>query len=150
MQALYRDFAPRGFKVVAVSVDDAAGTQKVRDFVREFGLTFDVLHDPQGTIQRTYQTTGVPENFVIGADGVVRKKTYTQDWNSPENRALVAQLLDEAGAPPAPTATAPPPAGAAPAPAGDVGRIEVEVVPEPGDAPAGGGAARPAPPGGRR
>jgi peroxiredoxin len=112
MQALHRDFASRGFKVVAVSVDDAGAEQKVRDFVKEFGLTFDVLHDPAGAIQKLYATTGVPENFVIGADGTVRKKAYAQDWNSPENRALIARLLDEAGAP----ASGPTPTGA---PAGD-------------------------------
>jgi len=100
LQALYRDFAPRGFKILAVSVDEGAGAApKVRDFMRQFGVTFDVLHDPDGSIQKTYQTTGVPENFVIGADGVVRKKAYAQDWNGPENRALIAKLLDEAGAP---------------------------------------------------
>jgi peroxiredoxin len=100
MQALYRDFAPRGFKIVAVSIDEGAGdAAKVRDFMRGFGVTFDVLHDPAGAIQKTYQTTGVPENFVIGADGVVRKKAYAQNWNGPENRALIARLLDEAGAP---------------------------------------------------
>jgi thiol-disulfide isomerase/thioredoxin len=108
LQALYRDYAPRGFRVLAVSVDEGAGSApKVRDFMRGFGVTFDVLHDPEGLIQKTYQTTGVPENFVIGADGVVRKKAYAQDWNGPENRALIARLLDEAGAPAAPA----PPAG---------------------------------------
>ncbi len=125
MQALYRDFAPRGFKIVAVSVDRAGDEQKVRDFVREFGLTFDVLHDPDGKIQRTYATTGVPENFVIGADGVVRKKAYAHDWNSPENRALIARLLDEAGAPPGPAPVAAP-AAATPTD----GRLPVEVAPE--------------------
>jgi hypothetical protein len=91
----------------------------VRDFMRGFGVTFDVLHDPEGLIQKTYQTTGVPENFVIGADGVVRKKAYAQDWNGPENRALIARLLDEAGAPaaPAPAASPAPNAGGDAAPA---------------------------------
>jgi peroxiredoxin len=119
MQALYQDFAPRGFEIVAVSIDDAGQEAKVRDFVKEFGLTFDVLHDPAGAIQKTYATTGVPENFVIGADGVVRKKAYAQDWNSPENRALISRLLDEAGAPPGPAAPAGPGGDrAAPVPVG--------------------------------
>lgn len=96
LQALYRDFAPKGFKVVAVSVDDAADApRKIREFLAPYHVTYDVLHDSAGAIQKTYQSTGVPENFVIGADGVVRKKAYAQDWNSPENRALVARLLDE-------------------------------------------------------
>ena len=99
MQALYRDFAGRGFKIVAVSVDAPGDEKAVRDFMREYGVTFDVLHDVERRIQKTYQTTGVPENFVIGADGVVRKKAYAQNWNGPENRALIARLLAEAGAP---------------------------------------------------
>jgi peroxiredoxin len=97
LQALYRDFAPRGFKIVAVSVDDPGKEREVEQFMRGYGVTFDVLHDPAGAIRKTYQTTGVPENFVIGTDGVVRKKAYAQDWNAPENRALIGRLLDEAG-----------------------------------------------------
>jgi len=105
MEALYRDFAPRGFKIVAVSIDDPGTEQKVRDFVKEFGLTFDVLHDGTGKIEQLYQTTGYPENFLVDAEGTIRKKAYTQDWNSETNRGLVARLLDEAGAPPAASAT---------------------------------------------
>ena len=99
MEAMYKDFAPRGFKIVAVSIDDAGQEQKVRDFLQEFGITFDVLRDPDSKIMKLYQASAVPENFLIGADGVVRKKAYAQDWNSPANRALVSRLLDEAGAP---------------------------------------------------
>jgi cytochrome c biogenesis protein CcmG, thiol:disulfide interchange protein DsbE len=142
MQALYEDFAPRGFEIVAVSVDDAGAEQKVRDFAKEFGLTFDILHDPSGSIQQVYQTTGVPENFLIAADGTIRKKAYAQDWNSETNRALIAQLLDEAGAPPAASAT---PRRSSPASLG-VDRMQVEVVPE-SAAPA---PPRATPPGGAR
>ena len=127
MQALYRDFAPRGFEIVAVSVDDAGAEPKVRDFMKEFGITFDVLHDPDGAIQKTYMTTGVPENFLVGADGVIRKKSYAQDWNSETNRALVARLLDEAGAPPAASATIKPTTPTPPPPAEPTERVEVRV-----------------------
>ena len=94
IEQLYRDFGGRGLKVVAVSIDDPGEEAKIRGFVREFGLTFDVLHDPSGKIQRKYQTTGVPETFVIGRDGVIRKKVIGAiRWDSPANRALVSQLL---------------------------------------------------------
>lgn len=102
IEALYKQFAGRGFKVVAVSIDEPGDTTKIRRFVDEFHLTFDVLHDGAGKIQQIYQTTGVPENFLIGADGTIRKKAYTQDWNSEPNRTLVARLLDEAGTPAGP------------------------------------------------
>ncbi len=128
MEALHKDFAPRGFKIVAISIDDEGSEEKIREFLREYGITFEVLHDPNGTIQQIYQTTGVPENFLIGADGVIRKKAYAQDWNSETNRALVARLLDEAGAPPAASAT-PRPSTPTPPPGAD--RMQVEVVPTP-------------------
>jgi len=99
MERLHRSFADSGLRIVAVSIDDAGREDAVREFVARYELTFDVLHDPTKRIIDQYRTNGVPESFVIGRDGVVRRKTYTQDWNSPANRALIAQLLRE-GAPP--------------------------------------------------
>ena len=66
----------------------------IRDFAREYGLTFELLHDDTGDIQQAYQTTGIPETYIIGPDGVIRRKHIgPADWNSEANRALVAQLL---------------------------------------------------------
>jgi cytochrome c biogenesis protein CcmG/thiol:disulfide interchange protein DsbE len=94
MQALHETFGDRGLRVVAVSVDDPGTEDKIRAFRRDFGLTFEVLHNPSGDIQRLYQTTGVPETFVIGPDGTIRKKVNgAADWHSAANRALIAQLV---------------------------------------------------------
>jgi cytochrome c biogenesis protein CcmG/thiol:disulfide interchange protein DsbE len=50
-------------------------------------------------LPREYQATGYPETFVIGRDGIIRKKVIgAADWNSEGNRALVRQLLAERGA----------------------------------------------------
>jgi thiol-disulfide isomerase/thioredoxin len=97
IQALHEAYGDKGFRVVAVSVDGAGEEQKIRDFMREYGLTFEVLHNPAGDVQRLYQTTGVPESFVIGPDGVIRKKVIgAVDWHSEANRALVARLVGSA------------------------------------------------------
>lgn len=99
IQKLYETFAPRGFKVVAVSIDDSGTTDGIRAFARELGLTFEVLHDPAGAVQRRYQMTGVPESFLIGRDGVIRKKIAgATDWASDADRRLVARLLAERAA----------------------------------------------------
>ena len=96
IEKLHREFGPRGLMIVAVSVDDPGQQAAVRDFARELGLTFEILHDPTHDIQRAYQTTGVPETFVLGKDGVIRKKIIgATDWSSQGTRALVAQLLAE-------------------------------------------------------
>jgi peroxiredoxin len=96
IEALYREFGPKGLAVVAVSIDDPGAEEAIREFVTAYGLTFDILYDPTGAITRTYQTTGVPETFVIGRDGKIRKKQIAaHDWSSEANRALIAQLLEE-------------------------------------------------------
>jgi cytochrome c biogenesis protein CcmG/thiol:disulfide interchange protein DsbE len=98
IERLNKMYAPRGLKVVAVSIDDAGKEQLIREFAREYGLTFEILYDWDGEIERLYQTTGVPETFVIGRDGVIRKKQIgAWNWDSPTNQALIAELLAEPG-----------------------------------------------------
>jgi peroxiredoxin len=94
IQALHDRYAARGLKVVAVSVDNPGTEPAIRKFRDQYGLTFEILHDPTGKIQRDYQTTGVPETFVIGRDGVIRRKVIAADnWDSPANRGLFGELL---------------------------------------------------------
>jgi peroxiredoxin len=97
MERMYQDLAPRGFKIAAVSIDEG-NPQPVREFARELGLTFDILHDRSTTVQRIYQTTGVPESFLLNRDGVIIKRVIgAHDWSSEVNRKLIERLLDESG-----------------------------------------------------
>jgi peroxiredoxin len=93
IEKLYQELGPKGFRVVAVSIDDGGAAADIREFAREHGLTFDILHDPTGAIQLVYQLIGVPESFLIDQDGVIRKTAFESDWYSAENRDLVARLL---------------------------------------------------------
>ena len=70
LAAVHRDYAPRGLRVVAVSVD-AGSEALVRRFVQRESLTFPVVHDQAGTIQKQYRVVGVPTSYLIGADGRV-------------------------------------------------------------------------------
>ena len=80
---------------MAVSIDAPGKEKDVAAYVLRQGYTFDVVHDPDGEIQHAYQTTGVPESFLIGADGkIVRKVIGAEDWASGANRALFAKLLN--------------------------------------------------------
>ena len=96
IEALHRDFAPKGFKVLAVSVDDPGHSATIRAFVEQYNLTFEILHDPEKKIVEQYDILGYPETFIVGRDGVIRKKLLSAtDWNSPSHRALVERLLAE-------------------------------------------------------
>lgn len=102
MQRLHEKLAGTDFHIVAVSVDgdafhpegsqDPAGIMK---FATDMGLTFDILHDPSGAIRSAYQTTGVPESFLIDRDGVIVKKVIgAAEWDGPVNETLVRRLVD--------------------------------------------------------
>ena len=96
IEALHQAYASRGFKVLAVSVDDPGHAETIRAFVTQYKLTFEVLHDPERKIVDQYDIEGYPETFIIGRDGVIRKKLLSAtDWNSPSHRALVERLLSE-------------------------------------------------------
>lgn len=99
IEELHRAFAAKGLKVLAISVDDPGTDAAIRSFVKEYGLTFEVLHDPlgqEGRVSRDYQTTGYPQTVIVGRDGIIRKKLLgAHNWNSPESRALIERLLAE-------------------------------------------------------
>jgi thiol-disulfide isomerase/thioredoxin len=82
MEQLYKDLGPRGLRIIAVSIDDG-DPRDVASFVQELGLTFDILHDKSGDIQRVYQTTGVPESLLLDRNGVIVKKVIGEHpWSS--------------------------------------------------------------------
>ena len=93
MEKLYRELGPKGLRILAVSIDDG-DAKDVRSFVDELGLTFEILHDASGDIQRIYQTTGVPESFLLDRNGVIVKKVIGEHpWASPSNQRIIADLL---------------------------------------------------------
>jgi cytochrome c biogenesis protein CcmG, thiol:disulfide interchange protein DsbE len=96
IEALNKAYASKGLQIVAVSIDDPGTDSTIRAFVKQYGLTFEVLHDAQGKISDLYDVTGYPETFIIGKDGIIRKKLMSAtDWNSPDARALMDRLLSE-------------------------------------------------------
>jgi cytochrome c biogenesis protein CcmG/thiol:disulfide interchange protein DsbE len=96
IEELQRAYAPRGLKVVAVSIDDPGTEAAIRSFVNQYRLSFEILHDPEKKISDIYQTAGYPVTVIIGRDGIIRRKLLgASDWNSSESRGLVERLLDE-------------------------------------------------------
>jgi cytochrome c biogenesis protein CcmG/thiol:disulfide interchange protein DsbE len=97
LEQLQKDAGPAGLKIVAVSVDQG-GPETVRRFARQQGLTFQILRDPSGAIQTTYQTTGIPETFIINRAGRIERKVIgATDWTSAVNEGLVRRLLAQQG-----------------------------------------------------
>lgn len=66
----------------------------VRDFQKEFKLSFPVLFDPQGKVSEKYEITGHPVTFLIDRTGfLVGKVPGERDWSSSEAKTLLQDLL---------------------------------------------------------
>lgn len=70
LQRLHEAYGARGLRVLAVSIDQGADPG-VAAFVREHAATFTIGRDPAGRVQDAFQTIGVPETFLIAADGTL-------------------------------------------------------------------------------
>lgn len=95
MERLWGRYKGTDFHILAVSID-TDDSSAVSAFAHELGLTFDILHDKSGKIQQIYQTTGVPESFVIDRHGeIVKKVIGASEWDSPVNVGLIERLLND-------------------------------------------------------
>lgn len=68
LDSLRQEFAPKGVRVIAVSVDNGDDT-RVKRFAEANHLGMTVAHDPRSEINQSWQVVGVPTTFVVGRDG---------------------------------------------------------------------------------
>jgi thiol-disulfide isomerase/thioredoxin len=92
IEALQQEFGPRGLRIVAVSVDEG-DDDPVHEFVRAKGATFEIGRDPAGSIRRLYQGIGVPESYLISADG---RLLVRQFGAIPEGAAAMREAIEKA------------------------------------------------------
>jgi peroxiredoxin len=102
MQRLHERIPDEDFHILAVSVD-GLDEQRVCGFVggdvpmwvERLGLTFDILRDPSGAICETFDTTGLPESFLIGRNGRIYKRLAgATEWDADSYAEQIRRLLD--------------------------------------------------------
>jgi cytochrome c-type biogenesis protein len=69
LEALHKQYEGQGLRVLAVSVDEGGSDADVRDFAKEFGLTFTILRDPNERVFTAFSVIGVPASFLIDREG---------------------------------------------------------------------------------
>jgi peroxiredoxin len=73
MEKLHLELKDEGFEILAVSIDET-GAKEVLPFMKKHKLSFPALTDTKGATKSLYQTTGVPESFIIDKDGIIVEK----------------------------------------------------------------------------
>ena len=92
MEALNKAMAGKPFQMLSIVFND--DLKMAESFARRLGATFPVLANPSPELTEAYMITGVPETFLIDADGILLHKFIgPYDWNAPEMRKLVLDLF---------------------------------------------------------
>jgi len=65
------DYAARGLSVLAINTDSPRSAPNVKPYVKTNRFTFDVLLDPNSTLQRSYRFYRIPQLFLIAQDGTI-------------------------------------------------------------------------------
>ena len=95
MEKLYQALKGDDFEILAVSVD-VSGAKVVTPFMKKNKLSFPALTDTKGSIKSLYQTTGIPESFIIGKDGNIAEKVIgPRDWATPDAIRYFRNLVRE-------------------------------------------------------
>ena len=70
LQKFYEAHSGEGFMIVAINAGDDRAP--VKQFVNEYGLTFNVWLDPTGAALNAFRNANLPSSYVVDRTGVVR------------------------------------------------------------------------------
>ncbi|MGE3960754.1 MAG: TlpA family protein disulfide reductase [Dehalococcoidia bacterium] len=76
-QALHQERGEaEGIRVVAVNLTSADSREGALQYAQDFGLTFTIAFDDQGTVAEHYGVHSLPATFFIDREGIVRTRSY--------------------------------------------------------------------------
>jgi len=91
---LYGEFSGQGFVVIGIAVRERQ--EIVKKYVKKHKMTFPVLLDVSGDVEKKYGVRAHPEHFLLNRDGVLMGKTLgPRNWASSKNRNLIRILLNQ-------------------------------------------------------
>ena len=96
LQTLHTTYAPKGLRVLAISIDIDSDTL-VAASAKSMGATFPIGLDPNDEIRGRFAAVGIPESWLISSDGVLLwKHTGAIPAGDPAIRAAIERALNSA------------------------------------------------------
>ena len=98
LQSLYERHRGNGFEIVGVSVDARGQDAAIREFAKEYRMTYPIWRDPDERVNARFLAIGVPSTYLIDRDGVLRwKHLGTLRATSPGFQAALEEVLRARG-----------------------------------------------------
>ena len=99
LQRLYEDLRDEGFEMVAPTIDVLSDRAKVEAFREQYKIGYPILLDPERAVYTLYGATGVPETYLVDAQGKLAEAYIgPRDWDDPRYARAIRRLLAERGA----------------------------------------------------
>ena len=94
LRQIHARYRERGLELIGVSVDADGSDGAIRDFMREFAMTYPIWRDPEERVSARFLVVGVPATFLIDRAGVLRyKHTGPVQPNDPDLAAAIERAL---------------------------------------------------------
>jgi peroxiredoxin len=91
LEKIYARHGDRGLRVVGVASDSK---EDIREFFRDFPVSYSLISDPKSEVQRLYGVRGIPVSFVVDRRGIIVGRGFGGvDWLSSEAEALIEKAL---------------------------------------------------------
>ena len=94
LERLHLQLADHGLRVVGVDVGEE--TADVERFVKETGITFEIVIDADLSTGRVYAARSLPMTYILDPEGtIVARAIGVRDWDSEPMRNMFAALVEE-------------------------------------------------------
>ena len=92
-EKLYRRYRSEGVTVLAITLDKNS-ENKIKSFVDEYGLSFPILLDEKGEVERLYPSITIPFTYIIDRQRrIVARVDGAKNWESSETFEAIEYLL---------------------------------------------------------
>ena len=93
---IYPEWQDLGFKLIAVSTDDARTRANIQPMVNGRGWEYEFYHDENGDFRRAMGVNSVPHTFIINGEGeIISQHTSFVDGMEWEMYDKLMELLEE-------------------------------------------------------
>ena len=89
LEAIYKEFSPKGLVILAISDEEAA---KVSPFIADKKYTFPILLDPGGKVAKLMAVDGIPKTYIYDREGKLAAQAIDM-----RTRRQLLEMLSHAG-----------------------------------------------------
>lgn len=95
LENAYKQYKESEVIILGLNVTNQDSEKDIPSFVKEFGLTFPILLDRDGSVSALYQLRGLPTTYFVNREGIIRTVVVGGPMNETFIRSKIEALLQE-------------------------------------------------------